>query len=573
MRKFILTTAAFLVAAVACFSQAIYDIDTRVSLYRNGDALVRQVWNVDVESGTEWYIPIDNPGKSYIRDFRVYENGREYRNEGREWNSHRSLEEKTGRCGIIERGNGNIELCWGQGEYGDHIYTITYVIENLVQSYPECDGFHWHFLNDEWETKPQHVSIILQNESGSEPLFWESADSCNVQFWGFGMVGDSWLDDNAICFESTEAFRYQSFFSALVSFKKGLFEPKVQGTGTFAALQEEAMKGSDYGDDGGDWFGKIVVYLFLFILFILILIPVLAILKAVYNFFRRMYWKATKKLYKPEIFGESKIEGWCRDVPLDGNPTAFYSLLQQGKRMPENAADSFSNLVSAYFLKWIQDGLVAVEKDPKSEKRVNLRFTKADEEVEISDPIEQQVYKGALEAAGSNQLLEAKEYETWSERHYFQVTRWPMKAVTEGAGKWQPASEEERRHCVEFKNFLEDFTLVDEREAPEVGVWKNYLVLAGVLGIADKVAKNFQKLFPDVMERYASETNMWDMYTTYYILDSIRRSSASMVSSAVNRQHAAAAVAAPSPSAAVAAASAVATAADPDRKWLEGLDE
>ena len=129
-------------------AQAIRDIETIVNLFSNGNAQVIQKWDVTVVEGTEWYIPIDNPGKSYIHDFHVFENGKEYENDGRHWNSNRSLEEKTFRCGIVEKSGDNIELCWGQGEYGDHVYTISYIIDNLVQSFDECDGFHWHFLND-----------------------------------------------------------------------------------------------------------------------------------------------------------------------------------------------------------------------------------------------------------------------------------------------------------------------------------------------------------------------------------------------------------------------------------------
>ena len=61
--------------AAALFSRAqeIRDISTTVNLFRTGNAQVIQKWDVTVTSGTEWYIPIDNPGKSYIHDFRKRE--------------------------------------------------------------------------------------------------------------------------------------------------------------------------------------------------------------------------------------------------------------------------------------------------------------------------------------------------------------------------------------------------------------------------------------------------------------------------------------------------------------------
>ena len=533
MRKLLLAAAAVLATAAFSFAQEIRDIQTEVYLFRDGSAMVAQRWDVTVTEGTEWYIPIDNPGKSYIRDLNVYENGQKYVSEGREWNSNRSLEAKTGRCGIVEKGGGNIELCWGQGEYGDHVYTISYIIDNLVQSYPECDGFHWHFLNDEWTAKPQHASVKLMNETDGEQWFHENKDSCNVRFWGFGMIGDSWMDEKGnICFESTEPLQYRSFFSALVQFDKGLFNPQVEADGTFEELKETAMKGSDYGEKE-DWEEKagrilgIIIFIFL---------PIIFVMWLIYEGLKYLWRKTTGNRYRKDIFGKSKIDTWYRDVPMNGNPVALYSLIQSGDYLSHSDVKAFPNVVSAYFLKWIQDGLVRVEKDPKKETRVNLRFVKTDKEPVFEAPIEKQIYDCAVLAAGDD-LLEADEFKKWSYKNDRIVTSWPNEARYWGRDNgWKPLSQEERCHAIEFMNYLNDFTLTNEREAPEVGVWKKYMIIAASLGIADKVAKNFEKLFPKVMEEYARQTNMYDTMTTYYVLGSLNNSSRSMMSSALNHQ-------------------------------------
>ena len=85
MKRITLTAAAFLTAAVFSFAQEIRDIQTTVNLFRNGSAQVIQKWDMTVTQGTEWYIPVSNPGKSYIHDLQVFENGKEYANDGRRW--------------------------------------------------------------------------------------------------------------------------------------------------------------------------------------------------------------------------------------------------------------------------------------------------------------------------------------------------------------------------------------------------------------------------------------------------------------------------------------------------------
>ena len=535
MRKILLSlalTISLLGIGFSVSAQAIRDIETLVSLYKDGSAVIDQTWDVTVTEGTEWYIPVDNLGKSYIHDFHVYENGQEYANDGRKWNSDRSLEQKTGRCGIVEKRGGNIELCWGQGPYGDHVYRIVYTVDNMVQAFEDCDGFHWHFLNDEWRVKPEHVSIQILNYTTSDVWYWNSEEDHNIQYWAYGMIGQSWMEDGAVCFESTQRFDYDSFFSALVRFDKGLFSPAVEADGTFEELKDAAMEGSDYGEEDDDFERVVGIGLLILIL----AIPVLIIVHILYRLFRHIYRKVTGKHYDKKIFGRSKIDGWYRDVPMDGNPTAFYSLLQKGDYFAKERAKTFPNLVSAYFLKWIQDGVLTVEKDLNKEDRVNLRFAKADGEVEFDDAVEKRVYLGALEAAGDNRLLEAHEFKSWSYKHDTTVAEWPAEAVYSGRAKWEKLSQEDRCKAVEFKNFLSDFTLIDQRSAPEVGLWKQYMVLAASLGIADKVAQNFQKLFPQVMEQYVQQTHMTDMRTTYYVLNNISSSANAMMFSAMQRQ-------------------------------------
>ena len=532
MKKLLLTGLAALLCILAS-AQAIRDIETTVHLFKNGNAVVVQKWDLTTVEGTEWYIPIDNPGKSYIHDFTVFENDEEFANDGRQWDSDRSMAAKAKRCGIIEKRGGNIELCWGLGSYGDHVYTLIYIIDNLVQDYGECDGFHWHFLNDEWSVRPKHASIKFVNQTENAEWYWNADDDCNVRYWGFGMIGESWMEDGTICFESSEPFQYKSFFSALIRFDKGLFSPTVTGYGTFEELKDEAMKGSDYDNGEETLLEKIIFWI---IVGVFVLVPVLLIGLAIFLLLRRLYRRITGKRYDKKIFGTNKIEGWWRDVPLEGNPTALYSMLQTGDFLAPGKNKMFPNLVSAYFLKWIQEGLLTVERDPKKDKRVNLRFNKGTETVEFEDGMEGRIYRAALEAAGSNLLLEANEFKWWSYKHDSTVVAWPQAAIESGSARWRSQPQEELVHAVEFKNFLNDFTVMDQREAPEVKLWKQYMVLAASLGIADKVAKNFEKLFPKMMEEYARQSNMMDTATTYLILNNLNTSSTAMVSSALNRQ-------------------------------------
>ena len=95
---------------------------------------------------------------------------------------------------------------------------------------------------------------------------------------------------------------------------------------------------------------------------------------------------------------------------------------------------------------------------------------------------------------------------------------------------------ETRRKVVEFKNFLSDFTLSEERGAPEIVLWQEYLVFAELFGMADKVTKNLEKLYPTVYQEYVSKAHLSGV-NTHEVLRSVARSSASLLSAARSEQN------------------------------------
>ena len=530
-------------AILACLSLHATDIrsvDTEVYLHKNGNAVVGQRWDVTITGGTEWYIPMQDMGQRSIRRFLVFENDRQYENDGRSWNSKRSLEEKKFRCGIAETGPESLELCWGQGDYGDHVYDILYILDNLVQasSDGENDVFNWQFLNDEWTDAPQRVSMTIYNYADSSQV-WRAGEGGNMGIWVFGCEADCTVDSSGVIhIITTEPFRYDSHLTVMMRFDKGLFDPATTERRSFAQMQEDAFLESDYGylesigntgEEGLLYYLKRMFKILLEIaagvaipVVVLLVIPALLI----------MAWKKmTGRRYKKDIFGTKRITGWTHDLPLNGNLYAAYSLLKEGDSLA-NGNSLFANMMGAYFLRWVHKGLVECEKDPQHEGRMNLRFTqRTPDGLRTNDELEMKYYRAARVAAGENLVLEADEFSKWSKANYLTVSRWPDEARNAGRRIWSTLPLEERRKVVEFKNFLNDFTISKEREVPEAALWQEYLVFAQLYGIADKVTKNIEKLYPKVYQEYVSQVHLTDTDTRAF-LRSVTRSSASLLSAA-----------------------------------------
>ena len=497
MKRFLLIVLASLAGTLAVYAQTIRDIDVRVVLQKDGSARVTQVWDANVVDGTEMYIPISNLDKMGISDFSVSENGLTFYNEGTRWDVDRSLSEKAGRCGIVKKSGSSYELCWGKGSYGDHVWTVEYTLSGLVQSFTDADGFNFMFVNKGMKPSPRHVKVTLVNATGGPEWTYD-----NTKVWGFGSYGDINVTNGQIVYESLEPFSYDSSAIMLVQFDKGLFEPEVTRDSTFEKLKDKAMKGSSYGENEKE--ETFMKWLF----GIIFGGGLLAGLRAV-------VLQALGYKYKKSMYGKTKITDWWREAPMEGDLFASSYVLDHGWRFA--GPSSSQNLIGAFFLRWILDGTVKVQQDPKNAKRVNLVFNP---DAVFASDTEAALYRMATEASGGNLILEANEFERWSEKHYKQFLGWPDR--TKSAGKsfltgkgWLKGSGSttgqgvtEACHVIEFKNFLEDFTLSKERGAAEVGLWKDYLVFAQLFGIADKVAKQFQKLFPKEFQEMAQNAGL-----------------------------------------------------------------
>ncbi len=521
MKRFltILLAAALGFAASA---QQIRDIDITVELQEDGSAWITQRWDVQAPSSTgwtEWYVPIGNLGDMTVSDLSVSENGQPFESVGDRWDVDWSRSRKAGKCGIVRKRDG-VELCWGLGEYGDHRWSARFKLNGLVQALDDADAFNFMFVNPGLAAEPQHVRVVIS------PAFecpqWTTD---NTKVWGFGYYGDINVRGGNVVAESAEAFEYRSKLIALVRFDKGIFRPAVERGGAFDDMLQAALDGSSYGaDDDFPWY--------------IALLSALAVLLPIIFLIYAGIASALGYKYKKSLFGTRKITGWYRDIPVEGDLFAAFYALEYGKRFA--VQPSAKNLIGALFLRWILDKHITVVADPKSTKRVNLSFA---DDTSFPNDVEDTLYRYARAASGDNLILEKNEFERWSRKNYAKMTAWPDRAKARGKNwfhvkhyfvRGTQTTEEGAReacHVIEFKNFLKDFTLSKQREAVEVGLWKDYLVFAQLYGIADKVAEQFKKLYPAEFQEVVQNTGL-DTYTMLYVINHTNAISTSALQSA-----------------------------------------
>ncbi len=61
---------------------------------------------------------------------------------------------------------------------------------------------------------------------------------------------------------------------------------------------------------------------------------------------------------------------------------------------------------------------------------------------------------------------------------------------------------DENRQWEGLKKYMQDFSMLNEREIPEIAIWEKFLVYATVFGIADKVLKQLKVVYPNLNEEW-----------------------------------------------------------------------
>ena len=501
MKRILLIIAALAAFASSAGAVEIRSIDIAVSLSPDGSAHFTEIWDITADRGTEWYLVKSNLRGMSVTDFSVSENGVMFTNEG-DWDVQRSLSRKAGRCGIV-RGKDGVELCWGLGSMGAHIFTVRYTITGAVQSLQDYDIFHFQLVSPGLTGRPEKVTAKISADG--VPL----SDS-NTRLWGFGFVGESSLEDGRAVYRSTERFRDNSSVIVLLRLDKGIVASPNAREIHFNEVLSEALEGSSYdksvalGEDEEDVDGWIILLGMLTSM----LMSIGLIVAGVRFHYRSLLGVPSKK----------NID-WCRDVPYKGDVLQAEFVWRQ----LASGVSQDSPLAGAMILRMVERGHIIVGRD--RDDKVEFRFN-PDVSFDGLPSSYKALYDMMLEASGSDSVLQDKEFPRWSKSHTRRINKWyttlrkeALESLSAGgyasaSGKFNDTGREENRKLVGFNKFLKDFTLVGERTARDVGLWNDYLVFGLLFGLADKVAKELSSVDPQVF----SETVFVDPGTARQII-------------------------------------------------------
>ncbi|MBR5176658.1 MAG: DUF2207 domain-containing protein [Bacteroidales bacterium] len=496
MRKTLLILTFILSLPLGLFAQKqeIRDVDITIRLSGKGSAIFNERWDINTgPSITEWYLVRENLGDIIIPGFTVLDgdSGKRLEDVG-EWDINKTLDEKAGKSGIVHKDEG-VELCWGIAPRGDRVFYAIYSMVKAMKSLNDYDMLHLQVVSPGMSAPPQHVKVTVKANDFQ-------IDTTNTRAWGFGFEGTTTFTDSTVVFESTKPFKTNNSAIILLRFNKGVFEPLSVQERDFQEVLDVALKKAKFADDPeDDVLTEIIAGFFtLVVMFFIFVFPFIRI-------FRRSSGKISNKEKKRILGIKPKDLEWYRDIPLGGHLAAEDFIL----RKLEDKHQS-NNLALAIILRLVHEGYLEPSREIDG-GNINLKFTG-------KNPISMYSYQKRFfdilkESAGEDKVLQDKEFSKWANTYSSKLYNWTQESLTSGSAylkekeyynrnyKFTSSGKEQARRLMGLKKFLEDFTLVSDKETIESGLWKEYLVHAALYGIADKVAKQLKDIDPKLFEQ------------------------------------------------------------------------
>ena len=496
---------------LSVYADNIYSRNMDIYITKEGNANVTETWDVKADSGSEWYISFKNMGNTRISNYKVLMDGVEMTGLST-WNVNASLSQKSGKYGINYTSDA-IELCFGKGDFKRHTFTLSYDISNIIFNTSDVQVLYNTLIP---ETTAKYFDIKIKS-------YYAFPDDLAV--WGYGYKGYAYVKNGYVEL-TTEYGLNKQYVTALIKFPLNTFNTSnsYDYFKSFEDVSKKAKEGSfeyDYNDSSKlEWFYNLLIYL---CLFSIIFLPILLAL-----------FSGTKYVFR----NDKKIPkdvNYFRDIPCGKDIKKAYYLASKNNLIKRN-----TDLLGCYLLKWIKEGIVTTNKDSKNS-------------VIIFDPLKKPTDLDELGMfnmmyeASQDGVLEKNEFKYYCGKNYEKVLGHFEKVLKSEENSLIDSNNitkiNKRKflftktYCVfddsiyydviylkGLKKYFKDFTRMYEKMPIEVHLWQDYLIFAQLFGMADKVAKEFKNLYPDVITD--------DTYNDILLMNTIYTSGISSANSA-----------------------------------------
>lgn len=555
---FILIFAIIILLGLTTKSNAslyLNNLDFYAEIDTNGNMNVTETWNIRISNTNTLYKTFELNENKYsgITNVQVSEVGRGDFTETDEWAYHLTKDYYFG--GIND--DGKFEISFGVGlddSTATNTYKISYTVVDAIKKYDDCAELYWQFLGSDAAVDASKITgtIKLPSEADSKEdiRVWGHVETLNGEIYVTSTDTVEFSLDNYISGNYVEvriAMPSEMIETAERTYNKNVL-PSIIEEETEWANEANARRERKQRNE------KIIKTVIIAVMVIIGIILLRQTVKYIKIF------KNTKKLIPTE-----KYEYFREKPDKNSTPADALFLYNNGVNV---ASTAFGNVFSATLLNLSLKGYfkITVEQNEKGKKETLIYKTKKD--IEDLQYEEERIARFVKNAIDSKEKITIKELQKYIRNHASSVSSLIEKTGIETKNKNkmtenfdEEKSKEKSKYigiaivyfavamfCIAFlpvailliinailalmingklsnltqkgiderekwkglKKYMEDFSLLNEKEIPALEVWEEYLVYATVFGIADKVIKQLKMVYPQIDE-------MDDFNTASYI--------------------------------------------------------
>lgn len=539
------------------------NLDFYVQINSDGSMNVTEIWDIDIADTNTLFktFKTDKSKYSNITDVKVTDitNGRN--NEFAQIYSYMYHVTKNCYYGLIND-DGDFEIAWGVGLDNDNEvrkYKVEYKVNGAISKYSDYAELYWQFIGKNFEISANRVkgTIYLPSKVYNKENIkvWAHSKDLNGTIYATDLNKVEFKMDN---YRSGRYVEVRILFPTnMITYTNRTYNSDILGQ----AITEETKWAEEANRQRE--FDKNIVKIIGAVICVLMVVGVIYFIPKIYK-----YKKILKELngLKP-----TKELEYYRDLP-DVNATpgeAVFILEKQYSSFNIHFSQIFSaTLLNLSLKKYIELRVDKDKKDKESIKIVNLNKEITDlkddekeilelviksigkkEEISMKDlekyitkhsslitKLIQKTHKNVKKSMKENKYFDEKEYKKYND--YFikmvlyvigaawSVLLFPLAIVLiinivycyKIMKKTNILTQEgldQQQMWKGLKKYMEDFSLLNEKEVPALVLWEKYLVYATAFGISDKVLKQLKILYPNIDELDDVNTSKY-MYFMYH---------------------------------------------------------
>lgn len=568
-------------------SQEINDLNYDVSLNEDGTVDVVETWNINVSDTNTLFKTFDLDSTKYgmITDVEVSDITSE-RQEFFNTEMYAYHVEKGGFYALNTDSN-TFEIAWGVSIDSSETrkYEIKYKIVDGIKNYNDCSEFYWQFIG-------VTNAIPVKSLKGTIHLPYAVSNRENLKVWAHGPLNGNIqiVDNETVAFDVNKLPTETMVEVRVVVVDENMFLANFNVVNTNKLqniLSEEARWADEANRLREEALEKAKIIKIIIVIAIIIeLIVAIFIVRVAMK-----YAKILKSIKKIEP--DTKYQ-YFRDFPdEDATPAeaAFLYYFDKSQlfntKLPDIVSGTILNLALKKVISFKEveknkinivlnmDNNVKLKKDEqdifnllvkvnnekkKEEPRNEISMKEIEKYAKKHDKIFLETIEGlentakiSEEKKGNCSREQLKKAEEWSNKaigYYviaivcicfvvlailgiaFLICGIYCSKIVKKVRTLTQKGENEKEKWQGLERYMKEFSLLSEREVPELVLWEKYLVYATAFGVADEVLEQLKVKYPQIVDENYMINNG---YTYMYMMN--RMSINSMIGSGINKAY------------------------------------